>query len=838
MKTIGLERSRRILGNSAAGSPARRATVLGIGLWLAVLVMATGAMAGEPAPAAAPAGAIVDNFDYADAAAAQAAWRAMGGTAGAVPAEVDGQKALRMPCNFRGTKIDRASWDRPVQLDMTACRGMRFRVRCRDTSPVAGFSLYLQSGDGWYATHFAPTDREGWTTITLDKEDMGTEGRPAGWGRISTIRLSAWRGQNTDTELVIAGMTLVGQQAAIAVVRGESAARDAPREMESVVQYTRTVTTCLKELGLDYSVVSDLDLVAGRLKDTRLVILPHNPSMPDAAAETIARFLEGGGKMMAFYGMPGRLWQAVGMQSGIHVPQKFDGYFASIRFQDAALAGAPPVVGQRSWNIRGARPVEARSRVAAVWFDKDGKSTDWPAVLASDNCIYMTHVLLQDDAAHKRRMLLAMAGRLVPDLWRQAVEASVERVRRAEKETTGKVRDAEIPPRQVQPFRDTLARARAGLADAASLSKEGKYPEAIEQAEKAQRGLAEAWCLAQRSQPGEHRAFWCHSAFGPAGMTWDEAIKTLADNGFTAIVPNMCWAGTAFYESKVLPVAPEVKEKGDQIALCLAACRKYGLQCHVWKVNWNLWWRAPKDFVERMKQEGRTQVRFSGKPDDQWLCPSHPENQKLERDSMVEVATAYDVDGIHFDYIRYPDRDGCFCPGCRERFEETIGVKIANWPADVRRDAALETKWLDWRRDSITRLVAATSEAVRKARPKCRVSAAVFSNWAVDRDNVGQDWKLWCERGYVDFVCPMDYTPYNGEFESMVARQVQWAGKVPCYPGIGLSTWPSQTDIGKVIDQIYVTRRLGTRGFTIFEFNATTASEVVPLCGKGITAKE
>ncbi len=37
--------------------------------------------------------------------------------------------------------------------------------------------------------------------------------------------------------------------------------------------------------------------------------------------------------------------------------------------------------------------------------------------------------------------------------------------------------------------------------------------------------------------PAEHRAFWCHSAFGVDGMTWDQAIKNLADNGFNAILP-------------------------------------------------------------------------------------------------------------------------------------------------------------------------------------------------------------------------------------------------------------------------------------------------------------
>ena len=50
---------------------------------------------------------------------------------------------------------------------------------------------------------------------------------------------------------------------------------------------------------------------------------------------------------------------------------------------------------------------------------------------------------------------------------------------------------------------------------------------------------------------------------------------------------------------------------------------------------------------------------------------------------------------------------------------------------------SLKQKYLEFRRDNITRVVAAVSEQVRKTRPKVKISAAVFSNWAVDRDKVG-----------------------------------------------------------------------------------------------------
>jgi len=44
-------------------------------------------------------------------------------------------------------------------------------------------------------------------------------------------------------------------------------------------------------------------------------------------------------------------------------------------------------------------------------------------------------------------------------------------------------------------------------------------------------------------------------------------------------------------------------------------------------------------------------VDVQGRPTD-WLDPAHPANFRLELDSLLEVVRKYDVDGIHFDYIR------------------------------------------------------------------------------------------------------------------------------------------------------------------------------------------
>jgi len=592
--------------------------------------LATFIAAGTPSPTA------IDDGSYPSDAAAQAAWKPMTGSPPVLTAVLEGVKALRLRCSFATSPAERASWDQTVKLNLTDAQGIQFRIFCRDTLPVTYFGIYLQSGNGWYHADFFPESAGEWNTIAISKSDLKTEGKPGGWEQIKTIRVSAWRGQKTDTEFFLAG-----------------------------------------------------------LKQTRRA---ETDATPEQAVEaSLAR----------------------------------NGQFASFTNFDEAVA-----------QIR------------------------------------------QQGAGN------------------EAVTRS-------------------------------LATVTALRNSARQLAADKKYAEATENASAAGQELKTAYYLAQKPLPGEFRAFWCHSAWGVPGLNWDEAIHRLADNGFTAIIPNMLSAGVAYYPSKVLPVAKEVTARGDQISQCLAACRKYGLQMHVWKLDWNLN-GAPQEFVEQMRTQHRLQISNQGK-EELWLCPSQPENQELEINALLEVARNYGVDGIHLDYIRYPGAEYCFCDGCKERFQHARGITVQSWPADVLAEGPWRQPWLDWRRDNITTVVKSVSEQARALKPGIKISAAVFRYWNTDRDSVGQDWKLWCDRGYLDFVCPMDYTPSKLRFENMVSLQVQWAGKVPCYPGLGASASSSHFGADRAIEEIGIARRYKTGGFVIFNYGANEARELLPQLGAGMT---
>ena len=413
----------------------------------------------------------------AEVAAAAERWQPMAGSPVAENLSMGNRKAVRFPCLLGNVKLDRASWDLPVQLDMSRCAGIRFETRCQDPRPIRSFSLYFQSGEGWYAATFAHPPSDQWQTVEVRKEQTHIEGHPAGWNKITAIRISAWRGGEVNTEFAIADLGLVEVEADIALVRGESAAGSSPEEVAPVCQFTEQMADMLRELHLGYVMLSDLDLGPAKLKSYRVVILPHNPKMPASVDQDIADYMNGGGKVIACYGLTRNIAAAGGVVLLQHRPQKWEGQFAAIATDARILPGAPETAKQRSWNIMEVKPA-AGTQIAAMWVDQSGKATGMPAILVSPQMIYMSHVFLAEDADTKRRLLLAMIGKLFPEAWSVAAKHAVEEIGRFaayDSFTTAQQMLAKYPAAE-----KNLAEAAHQRQTAMTLTGEGKFIEAID----------------------------------------------------------------------------------------------------------------------------------------------------------------------------------------------------------------------------------------------------------------------------------------------------------------------------------------------------------------------
>ncbi|MDW8025226.1 MAG: family 10 glycosylhydrolase [Armatimonadota bacterium] len=778
----------------------------------------------------------IDGFDYEGDEQAQAAWQPM---EGASPVKLSDNgvvgKALILPCDFT-QPVERRYWDKVVKLDLSRCDTFSIIVNPQQPDAIRQFTIYFRSGDGWYAGWFRLT-KPGWQKVTLSKADFAVEGKPTGWHAIDCIRLSVWRGERQERTFAAVD-ELTGIVHSIAVVRGNLTLLSGSGEWQAVQRCVDLMLRLLRMFGVDVGVLNDTDVELGALHGRAVAIFPYNPHMSDAEVERTIEFINSGGKVIIFYSIQRQLAEALGIELVRYMRQERQGQFAYVRFNVKVLTGLPDEIAQGSWNINVVKPIRNDARVVGEWYDSEGNPTGLPALVVSANGAYMAHILLPQDEAKKAMMLVALLGSFVKDVWHVAASNAFNNIGRfagfaSYDECVGWLRENAKGKLAEGDILQLIAKAETMRGDCEIALKGGEFVRALRLAIDSNDLLTKAWFHAQPSVAGEFRALWCHSAFGIPGWTWERAIEWLSRHGFNAVFPNMLWGGIAYYRSDVLPVAKDVEVAGDQIEACVAAAKKFGVQVHVWKVNWNLI-TATKEFVERMRALKRTQKDLNGNDVD-WLCPSHPDNFKLEFESMVEVVRKYDVDGIHFDYIRYPNANCCYCEGCRERFEREMGITVGDFPKGVL-SGELAEKYKQWRCNQITHLVAAVSEAARKLKPNIKISAAVFRDYPRCRETVGQDWLLWVERGYLDFVCPMNYMADMALFKETVERQLKFvSGKAPLYPGIGASA-PGLTPV-EVVQQIQIARGLGAKGFIIFNYDVAVAENVLPALSVGTTAE-
>lgn len=771
-------------------------------------------------------GQVIDALDYPDDSSACQAWRAVAerGELIAVSVQEDqGRHVLEMPLPFASQPdIARVYMDRDIAVDLSTAGELRLEVQ--HTEPAAGgrLSLYFRSGQGWYAAG-SELAGSGWQRLRFSKASFAVEGQPAGWDKIDAVRIAVWRGRDQDVAVRLRALMAVQHDVAVVIP-----ASDSGGESRAALQASEDVAEMLSELGLGSDAIEDTALPLNALGDRRVAILAYNPGLSAESAQLLVQFVQQGGKLLVCYQLPGPLGTALGFAQPQYVRPDDSAKLAEVRFDSSAVPGLPSSVRQASWNITTARPAGFNARIIGHWYDADGQATDYPAMLLSDRGAFFSHIILRDDRDNKKRMLAAILGHLAPDLWKQMADNALEQ--------SGRVghcahRDellaylTETPMDEVAALVESAEQARlAAQRKAAS----GAYAEAVDLAAEMHDKLVQAYLRAQPSKTVEGRAFWNHSGTGAYDGDWERTARELSRAGFNMVLPNMLWGGLAHYASDVLPRSTTYEKYGDQIDQCVTAAHKHGLEVHVWKVNWNLS-GAPRDFVARIRRENRHQVSVDGAAHD-WLCPSHPENFQLELDSMLEVARRYDVDGLHFDYIRYPDRTKCYCQGCRERFEAHLGRTVARWPGDCY-SGALRDEYLNWRCDQITRLVEAVHEQAKLLRPAIDISAAVFGAYPDCRASVGQDWPRWIEAGYLDFVCPMDYTQIDQAFVKLVTHQLQLVdGRIPVYPGIG--QWRLSDD--RTVGQIHLARQLGAPGFTLFDLTGASIQTAVPAVQSGV----
>ena len=286
----------------------------------------------------------------------------------------------------------------------------------------------------------------------------------------------------------------------------------------------------------------------------------------------------------------------------------------------------------------------------------------------------------------------------------------------------------------------------------------------------------------------QYRAYWA-DAFNRGFKSQTQADQMLEDaaaSGANAIILQVRQRGNSFYLNSLEPLADDTTWSGgfDPLQYLIERARPRGIEVHAWFTITPIWLSPipPRDpqhvFNLHGPQAGGDNmwmtVGSAGAVSSSYVDPGHPGVTAHTADVILHVVKNYDLDGIHLDYIRYPEPingsgDNGYNPRALDRFNR-LALQSG-------RPRATDARWTDFRRRQVTQFVRQVYLRVNEMKPRVKVSGALITwgngplNDAEYRQkdaysSVFQDWRSWMEEGILDIAMPMNYfaEPRNGAF--------------------------------------------------------------------------
>lgn len=196
----------------------------------------------------------------------------------------------------------------------------------------------------------------------------------------------------------------------------------------------------------------------------------------------------------------------------------------------------------------------------------------------------------------------------------------------------------------------------------------------------------------------------------------------------------------------------------DALHVLIQLAHREGIEVHAWmnmlslsaNENAPLLKKYGTGILTRNKESKRELADY--KIDNQYFL--EPSNRYVRRACLTlveEITTAYpQLDGIQFDYIRYPDV---------KPFYGYASDNIVRYKRATNKHTVVESdpSWKQWKRDQVTELLHLLVKKAKSINPKIQVSTTGSLSYARAVDEAMQDWPMWLNKNIVDFVTVMNY---------------------------------------------------------------------------------
>lgn len=183
------------------------------------------------------------------------------------------------------------------------------------------------------------------------------------------------------------------------------------------------------------------------------------------------------------------------------------------------------------------------------------------------------------------------------------------------------------------------------------------------------------------------------------------------------------------------------------------------VEVHAWCTTMNSWNRATPPtsplHVYNASPEWITEnsagVTYTH-ADDAPLDPGIPAVRDHIVNVFMDIVRNYDVDGIHFDYVRLLGANSGYDPVALAQFQAETG-----WAYDPASPGALGEVYEAWRRDRISQIVQRVTELTRLEKPWVDVSAFLV-NFSDSVEVLAQGYNWWVHHDAIDVLHPGCYS--------------------------------------------------------------------------------
>lgn len=306
------------------------------------------------------------------------------------------------------------------------------------------------------------------------------------------------------------------------------------------------------------------------------------------------------------------------------------------------------------------------------------------------------------------------------------------------------------------------------------------------------------------------------STWNPGAFSKAEIDKTLNDAKkahVTDLFIQVRRMDEAYYYSSFVRPADNLKEKFDMLNYVIRQAKNRNIKVHAWFVICRI---AMGDYKKKLseKQLSWLDKDIKGNYDNEnnvFIDPSNYEARKYIASVIEEVVNKYKVEGVHLDYIRYPNANFGYSENSKLNYTLESGDI---YPNGLRFD--------NFRREQITKLI----REIRQKTGKNIILSASVTAWgkAADYKNTSpykttfQDYEKWLDLNLVDYVMPMVYK--REHIKEQADDYIKWLNVYSKYknrivPAIGgyLNTSDG------IKKQIEKTEKQGFKNWVIFDFN-------------------